>query len=126
MSLLQNVYATSHITKGGGGTIDTVVVDPLGGRYVTLAKVFGAAINIVLGIGIAITVIFLILGGIQYMTARGDQKAAQAARDSLTNAVIGFVVVLGALAIKVIIGNLAGQTVTDPGTGSIVPTGIDF
>ena len=73
-----------------------------------LADVFGFLINVVLGVGIAVTIVFLILGGIQYITARGDQKAAGAARDSLTNAVIGFIVVIGAFTIRLILLNVIG------------------
>lgn len=72
----------------------------------TLSDVFGFIVNVVLGVGIAVTIIFLILGGIQYITAKGDQKAAGAARDALTNAVIGFIVVIGAFTIRTIIVNV--------------------
>jgi hypothetical protein len=73
-----------------------------------LGDVFGFLVNVVLGVGIAVTIIFLILGGIQYITARGDQKAAGAARESLTNAVIGFIVVIGAFTIRLILLNVIG------------------
>lgn len=73
-----------------------------------LSDVFGFLVNVVLGVGIAVTIIFLIIGGIQYITARGDQKAAAAARQSLTNAVIGFIVVIGAFTIRVILLNVIG------------------
>ena len=74
-----------------------------------LADVFGFLVNVVLGVGIAVTIVFLILGGIQYITARGDQKAAGAARESLTNAVIGFIVVIGAFTIRLILINVIGN-----------------
>jgi len=75
-----------------------------------LADVFGFLINVVLGVGIAVTIVFLILGGIQYITAKGDQKAAGAAREALTNAVIGFIVVIGAFTIRLILINVIGGT----------------
>ena len=78
-----------------------------------LSDVFAFLVNVVLGVGIAVTIIFLILGGIQYITAKGDQKAAGAARDALTNAVIGFIVVIGAFTIRTILLNVIG---TEPGT----------
>lgn len=75
-----------------------------------LADVFGFLVNVVLGVGIAITIIFLILGGIKYITAKGDQKAAGEARSALTNAVIGFIVVIGAFTIRTILINVIGGT----------------
>ena len=44
------------------------------------------------------------------MTARGDEKATQAARATLTSAVIGLLIVLGAFAIINLIGLLTGQS----------------
>lgn len=82
------------------------VVKPTLGNINSLADAMALAINIVLGIGISLTVIFLILGGIQYITSKGDQKAAQEARTSLTNAVIGFIIVVGAFTIRTILANL--------------------
>jgi len=78
-----------------------------------LSQVFGFLVNVVLGVGIAVTIIFLILGGIQYITAKGDQKAAGAARDALTNAVIGFIVVIGAFTIRTILVNVIGGVTND-------------
>ncbi|MEO0132995.1 MAG: hypothetical protein ABIK73_08725 [candidate division WOR-3 bacterium] len=75
-----------------------------------LSDVFGFLVNVVLGVGIAVTIIFLILGGIQYITARGDSKAAGQAREALTNAVIGFIVVIGAFTIRTIVVNVIGKT----------------
>ena len=86
----------------------TTVSNPLPnfGAGTTLANIFALIINVVIGIGIALTVIFLILGGIQYITSRGDAKAADAARASLTNAVIGFIVVLAAVTIRFVVQNI--------------------
>lgn len=58
-------------------------------------NILAAGVNIVFWVGVAICLIFAIIGGIQYAMAGGDPKAATAARNTITNAVIGFVVVLG-------------------------------
>jgi len=96
--MLQKVYAQ----------VETTIRTKPDLGWTSLADVFNVAINIVLGAGIALTIIFLILGGIQYMTSKGDQKAVAQARGWLTNAVIGFIVVIGAFTIKTIIGNMIG------------------
>src|SRR3989344_6301835 len=92
----------------------------------TLADAMALAINIVLGIGISLTIVFLIIGGIQYITSKGDQKATIEARTSLTNAVIGFIVVVGAFTIKTILGNILGVTGGDIDTEQIIPAGLEF
>ncbi len=98
--------------KGGvKNTMDTNIstqVSRIDLGITSIAAAFGIAINIVLGIGIALTIIFLILGGIQYITSKGDQKAAQDARTSLTNAVIGFIVVIGAFTIRTVLLGIVG------------------
>ena len=92
--------------------INSTPVDPLKGSGInSLANLFGLAINIVMGVGVALTVIFLILGGIKYVTSQGDKTQTQAARESLTNAVIGFIVVIGAFVIRtIVLGLLSGNT----------------
>lgn len=89
--------------------VATSVVNPLAqtlGTTVTIANVFSLVTNILIGIGVALTVIFLVLGGIQYITSRGDTKAAETARASLTNAVIGFIIVVAAITIRYAISNV--------------------
>lgn len=100
--------------------VSKTVENPLKGAELTsFAKIFGLAMNIVLGIGISLTVIYLIFGGIQYIMSRGDQKATQEARNSLTNAVIGFIVVIGAFTIKTVLSNAIGATDV---VSQVVPT----
>ena len=94
--MLQRVYAEVNAT----------VKDPLDTFFdgtATLSKVFGAAMNVIMGVAVSLSVIFLGMGGIKYITAKGDAKAAEEARSWLTNAVIGLVVTLGALAVKTIV-----------------------
>jgi hypothetical protein len=107
---------TKGLLKQAHAQVDTsVIANPLGDRFTTLADVFGLATNLVIGVGIALTVIFLVIGGIKYVTSQGDVKAADEARGALTNAVIGFVVVLAAFTIKLIVGNIL-----NPGAGGTV------
>ena len=94
--MLQRVYAEVNAT----------VKDPLDTFFdgtATLSKVFGAAMNVIMGVAVSLSVIFLGMGGIKYITAKGDAKAAEEARSWLTNAVIGLVITLGALAVKTIV-----------------------
>ena len=49
--------------------------------------------------------IYLILGGLQLMFAKGDPKAVQAAWSKITNAVIGFVIVFTAYWIVQLVAN---------------------
>jgi len=94
--------------------------NPLEGRFGSIGEIFVAVVNVVFYVGIALTVIFLIIGGIRYITSGGDKAGSEAARSMITNAVIGFIVVLGAFAIREIVKKLLGADFTIPawfGTG---------
>jgi hypothetical protein len=65
-----------------------------------LPYIFGAA-------GIAL-LIYLILGGFQLMTSGGDPKAIEGAKGKITNALIGFVIIIIAYALVALIGRVLG------------------
>ncbi len=111
LGLIKKVYAQN---------VDTSLVkNPLADKYTTIAEILTLVTNIVIGVGVALTIIFLVIGGIKYITSQGDPKAADAARGALTNAVIGFVIVLAALAIRFLIQNVIGGN--DPDVTNVTP-----
>lgn len=66
------------------------------------------AINMVLILAGVAAVAYLIWGGMSYITAGGDSERAGKARTAITNAVIGVIIIIGALAIYNTVINLAG------------------
>ena len=70
--------------------------------------VIGGLVQLVYAIA-GITFFFMfIFGGIRYITAGGDEKAAMAARATLTQAVIGLVIVVAAFLITQLLFTLFG------------------
>lgn len=65
----------------------------------SLAKMIGAGVNVVLGILGLILVVLIIYAGFLWMTAQGDTKKVDKAKDMLKQAVIGLVLVFAAYAI---------------------------
>jgi hypothetical protein len=65
-----------------------------------LPYIFGAAALALL--------VYLIMGGFQIMTSRGDPKGVQGGQSKITNAIIGFVIVIIAFGIVALIGQLFG------------------
>lgn len=61
--------------------------------------------NFLIVVGVVIAVIYIIWGGIKYMTARGDATKAKEATTAIKNGIIGAAVVLG---VGVILRTLAG------------------
>lgn len=52
--------------------------------------------------------VYMIIGGLQMMVAKGDPKALQAAQAKITNALIGFFIVVGAFSLTKLVGELLG------------------
>jgi hypothetical protein len=63
----------------------------------SFASVVGRVIGIALFVGGGIAVLYLIYGGISYVTAGGDQEQATQARTIIVNAIIGVVIIALAL-----------------------------
>ncbi len=57
-------------------------------------------INLVFGIGLSLALLFVIIGGIKYIMSKGDESKATEARNTITNAIIGAVIII---AFKVIL-----------------------
>ncbi|HEY4506802.1 MAG TPA: hypothetical protein VJH71_01385 [Candidatus Paceibacterota bacterium] len=66
--------------------------------------------NFLMVIAIIIAVIFIIWGGIKYMTSRGDAKAAGEAKGIIINGIIGAAVVLGVGVILNTVRSLLART----------------
>ncbi len=64
-----------------------------------LLDVIAAGINAFLLLAGSIAVIYLIYGGVLYITAGGDAEKATKGRTALINAIIGIIIILAAFAI---------------------------
>lgn len=105
MSLVRSVYAAQN-------QVPNFSVQPDLG-FSNIQEAVNMVINLILAIGIALTIIFIIWGGIQYVTSKGDQKATEAARQTLTNAVIGFIIVIGVFVLRTILLGALGAENTE-------------
>ncbi len=78
----------------------------------------GSIINTFLGILGILAVALIVYAGFLWMTARGNEKQVEKARDILTQAIIGLVIILTAYAIaKFVVGSLLAATTTTDGYG---------
>jgi len=69
------------------------------------------AIRFVLLVAFILAFVFLIFGGIRWITAGGDEKAVSGARGMITAALIGLVVVLVSYALIVLVETFFGVTI---------------
>jgi hypothetical protein len=82
----------------------------------TPASIIGLILPYVFGAAAIALLIYLVLGGLQVMTSQGEPKAMQSAQAKITNAVIGFVIIIIAFFIVQLIGQLFGLQGTLFGT----------
>ncbi|MCL4387231.1 MAG: pilin [Patescibacteria group bacterium] len=66
---------------------------------INIAKLITNIINYILGFSAALAVLFIIYGGIIYMTSSGDEKRTANAKKILFSAIIGLVILILALVI---------------------------
>lgn len=74
-------------------------IENLPTRFQSLAQIVATIFNIVIGIAGSIFMVLLLIGGIQYMTAAGNEENTGKAKKLLVDAVIGLVLTLSAWAI---------------------------
>lgn len=72
---------------------------PGGMRTGTLQDLIRSIINLALLLAGVVAVIYIIIGGYQYITAGGNPEQAQAAKTTIMNAVIGLVIVFASYVI---------------------------
>jgi hypothetical protein len=63
------------------------------------------AINILLTLAAAVAVLFLVIGGFQYITSAGNEETAKKGRATVVNALIGLVIIILSFAIVSIVNN---------------------
>jgi hypothetical protein len=75
-----------------------------------LCSIFAKVKLILFVVGLGLAVIFLIVGGIKYMTSQGDDEKAGSAKKMIVNALIGVAIIAVAVGlISLVIGFLGGN-----------------
>jgi hypothetical protein len=63
-------------------------------RSQTVGDFIKNLINLILTVALAIAVLFIIIGGYQYITSAGNESRAESGKKTLINAIIGIVVII--------------------------------
>ncbi len=71
-----------------------------------LPTLIGRFVSIILGVMGIILVVYIIMAGVAYMTAAGDDKKIQKAKDNIKNAIIGMFIILAAYSISTFVISL--------------------
>lgn len=79
------------------------IIGPLDERFTDLASVINAALPYIYAIAGIILFVFIVWGGFDYLTAMGNPKKAEAGKNKITYALIGFFMIFAAFWISQII-----------------------
>lgn len=97
-----------------------VVPTQLTGAKLEPLNLIQKAIQIILLVAFVLSFIFLLIGGIKWITSGGDEKGVASARNTITAALIGLVVVLMAFALIKLVETFFGISIL---TGGVtIPT----
>ena len=77
-------------------------------KITNLGELISAATGALLIIAALLAFFYLILGGIQWITSGGDKTGMEAARNKITHAVVGLIIVGAAWAIMILVQNFLG------------------
>ncbi|HCM82459.1 MAG: hypothetical protein UW37_C0007G0012 [Candidatus Gottesmanbacteria bacterium GW2011_GWA2_44_17] len=95
-----NPALPSQLGGCGGGSVEQ------GGKVV--GGLISGIVGIVFLFGFLLTLAYLLTGGMQWITSQGDKTALESARNKITHAIMGLVIVASAYAIFKLIGNFFG------------------
>ncbi len=79
----------------------------------SLGKLISSLIGALFVAGFLLTIMELIIGGIQWITAGGDKQALEKARNGITNAIMGLVIVAATYALATLLGKFFGIDITN-------------
>lgn len=99
---------------------DLNIPPPPNVKIENLGQLISALVGVLLIIAGLLAFFFLILGGIQWITSGGDKAGMEAARNKITHAVVGLIIVGAAWAIMLLVQGFLGVTIIG-GTGITLP-----
>lgn len=94
--------------------IPVKLINPLRDDLGTIDALLLAILNLIMVLMVPIIVFFIIFAGFKYVTARGNPSTIGEATKALTYAIIGAVIILGAVAISQMIKSTVDQFSSNP------------
>jgi hypothetical protein len=83
-----------------------------GGGVEQGGKVIGGLISGIIGLvfllAFLLTMAYFLTGGVQWITSQGDKSTLESARNKITHALIGLIIVASAYAVFKLVGNFFG------------------
>ncbi len=81
--------------------------------FTNLGQIISSLVSLAFFVAGVALLFNILLGGIQWTNAGGDAKAMDSARNRITNSVIGLIIVAGAYAVALILGQVFGISIVN-------------
>ena len=114
-----NDTGLTQAAQSGGYDVNQPCASEPGG---CIPQVIGKVVSAMLGILGALFLALLIWGGAQYMLSQGNDEKVKAAKLTLTNAIIGMLVVAASYAIATFVLTAVGGAVGSTGATDVTPS----
>ena len=101
LSLPATVFAQSDINLKAGGEFANI-------GNITISSIISALVILVLIIAALVFFFMLVIGGIKWITSGGDKAQTEGARNQVTAALVGLVIVFAAWAIISLVNSFFG------------------
>ncbi len=90
---------------------DLTIAQPTNIKITDVGQLISAAVGTLLILAALLAFVFLILGGLQWITSGGDKAAMEQARNKITHAIVGLIIVGAAWAIMMLVQNFLGVSI---------------
>lgn len=87
-----------------------------------IGQAIGTGITLIMIVAAVIFFFMLVIGGLRWITSGGDKAQTEGARNQITAALVGLIIVFGAFAIATLVDTLFGINVFQFNIPSFVPT----
>jgi len=103
LNLVTMKLAQQNINLAPGGEFSTIAT-------ITISEIIGYGVSFILIVASLIFFFMLLFGGIKWILSGGDKAKTEGARNQITAALIGLVIVFSAWAIITLLGTIFGIT----------------
>lgn len=87
------------------------IPQPTNVKIDNIGQLISAVVGLLLILAGILAFLYLILGGIQWITAGGDKAGMETARNKITHAIVGLIIVGAAWALMILVQNFLGVTI---------------
>jgi hypothetical protein len=98
---MEKVFAAAEIN----------IPQPTNVKVGDIGKLISAVVGLLLILAGILAFLYLILGGIQWITSGGDKAGMETARNKITHAIVGLIIVGAAWALMILVQNFLGVTI---------------